>query len=266
VTVMRVFLTNLRKSWKGGVIAPFFVSLIVPLMAGIWPSMKDQMAFFSEILKNPIYQALLGQLGVMDLTTWQGIFYMYVGICMEWAIVFVAILIPARIVAGEVDKNTLDVTLSYPIPRWRYLLEKYLVYAVYSLLYPAFVYILAVVSTNSLGETLDMTVLGHTMIGFWLWLVTLGALSLLCGTLFLESSRALSASGALIVTQYIMTRLGDLGDLSFLKDFTLFNYVSTGTILQNGGMPMNELAVVVSVGVTALVAALYVFQKRELAY
>jgi hypothetical protein len=63
-----------------------------------------------------------------------------------------------------------------------------------------------------------------------------------------------------------MTRLGDLGDLSFLKDYTVFNYVSTGTILQNGGIHMNELAVVVGVGVMALAAALYVFQKRELAY
>ena len=263
---MRVYLTNLRKGWKGGTLIPLFVSLIVPLMAGIWPSFKEQAAAFSEILQNPVYQALLGQLGVMDMTTWQGIFYMYVGICMEWAIVIVAILIPARIVVSEVDKKTLDVTLSYPISRWRYLLEKFMVYATYNILYGVFVYIFAVVSTNSLGETLDMTVLGHAMAGFWLWLFALGAVSLLCGTLFLESSRALSASGALVVTQYLMTRFGDLGDLSFLKDYTIFNYASTGTILNNGGIPMNELAVVVGVGVVALAAALYVFQKRELAY
>ncbi len=94
----------------------------------------------------------------------------------------------------------------------------------------------------------------------------MGALSLLCGTLFLESNRALSASGALILAQYVMTRLGDLGNLEFLKDLSLFNYLSTGAILQDGGMIMNEFAVVVGVGVAALVAALYVFQRRELAY
>ncbi len=263
---MRVYLKNLRKGWKGGIITPLFVSLIVPLIAGIWPSFKEQAAAFSAILQNPIYQALLGQMGLMDITTWQGIFYMYVGICLEWAIVFIAILIPARIVASEVDKNTLDVTLSYPSPRWRYLLEKFMVYATYSLLYPAFVYVMGVVATNSLGETLDMTVLGHAMMGFWFWLFALGALSLLCGTLFLDSNRALSASGALIVTQYVMTRLGSLGDLSFLKDYTVFNYLSTAGILQNGGMIMSDLAVVVGVGVVALAAALYVFQMRELAY
>jgi len=263
---MRVYMKNLQKGWKGGVITPFFVSMLVPIMVGIWPSFKLQAASFAELLQSPIYQALLGQMGLMDITTWQGVFYMYVGVTLEWAVIFLAILIPARIVAGEVDKNTLDVTLSYPIPRWRYLLEKFMVYLTYSLLYPAFVYIMAVVGTNSLGETMDMTVLGHSMIGFWLWLFALGALSLLCGTLFLESNRALSASGMLIMTQYVMTRLGGLGDLSFLKDLTVFNYLSTGAILQNGGMILNELAVVVGVGVVALAAALYVFQTRELAY
>jgi len=191
---------------------------------------------------------------------------MYVGVTMEWAIVFLAILVPARIVTSEVDKKTLDVTLSYPLPRWRYLLEKFMVYLAYSLLYPAFVYVLAVVGTPSIGETLDLTVLGHAMAGFWLWLFALGALSLLCGTLFLESNRALSASGALILTQYVMTRLGDLGNLGFLKDLSLFNYLSAGTILHQGGMLINELSIVVDVGLIALLCALYTFQKKELAF
>lgn len=264
--MMRVYLKNLQKGWKGGIISPFFVSMFTPLIASIWPSMKEQAAIFAEFLKSPIYQTLLGQMGVMDITTWQGFFYMEVGLTLEFAVVFLAILIPTRIITDEVDKNTLDVTLSYPIPRWRYLLEKFMVYLTYSLLYPAFVYIMAVVATNSLGETMDMTVLGHSMIGFWLWLFALGALSLLCGTVFLDSNRALSASGILIVTQYVMTRLGDLGDLSFIKDFSLFNYLSTGSIFQNGGMILNELAVVLGVGIAALATALYVFQKRELAY
>jgi len=129
-----------------------------------------------------------------------------------------------------------------------------------------FVYVLVGVVTQSIGETLDLTVLGHAMAGFWLWLFALGALSLLCETLFLESNRALSASGTLILTQYVMTRLWDLVNLGFLKDLSLFNYLSTGTILQQGGMIMNELFLVVGVGLIALLCALYTFQKRELAF
>jgi len=263
---MRVYLKNLMKGWKGGVITPFILSLFTLVLGGIWPSFQEQASAFAELLKNPIYMAILGEMALFDISTWQGFFYIEVGVILEFSVIFLAILIPARIVAGEVDKNTLDVTLSYPIPRWRYLLERFMVYLTYSLLYPAFVYVMAVVSTNSLGETMDMAVLGHSMIGFWLWLFALGALSLLCGTLFLESNLALGVSGALILAQYVMTRFGNLGDLSFLKDYTVFSYLSTSSIFHNGGMIMSDLAVVVGVGVAALGAALYVFQTRELAY
>mgnify|MGYP007027661028 CR=1 FL=1 len=57
---MRVYLTNLRKGWKGGIITPLFVSLIVPLIAGIWPSFKEQAAAFAGFLKSPVHRALLG--------------------------------------------------------------------------------------------------------------------------------------------------------------------------------------------------------------
>ena len=156
---MRVYLKNLVKGWKSGVIIPFIISLFPLLLAGIWPSFQAQSAAFAEILKNPIYKAILGEIVLFDISTWQGVFYMYVGMILEWSVIFLAILIPARIVAGEVERNTLDVTLSYPIPRWRYLLEKFMVYLTYSLLYPAFIFVSGVMTTNSLGETLDVTVL-----------------------------------------------------------------------------------------------------------
>ncbi len=54
--------------------------------------------------------------------------------------------------------------------------------------------------------------------------------------------------------------------MAFLKDLSLFNYLSAGTILQQGGMLMNELSIVVDVGLIALLCALYTFQKRELAF
>ena len=263
---MRVFLKNMRKSLWGGIAPPALVSLLVPIMAGVWPSFKEQAAYFAEMLKSPIYRAMLGQLGLIDISTWNGVFYMYVGVTLEWAIVFVAIFIPVRLITREVDKGTLDVMLSYPIPRWRYLLERFGVYLTYNALYPAFIYALAVVCTNSMGETMDFAVLSYVMLGAYLQLFALGALSLLCGAVFLESGRALAASGAVVLVQYVMTRLGDLGPLDFLKDFTLFNYMSTGTIMSLGSLPTNELTVLVGAGLAALTLALLVFQRRELTY
>ncbi|MHA2104546.1 MAG: hypothetical protein ACW981_14050, partial [Candidatus Hodarchaeales archaeon] len=79
-------------------------------------------------MNNPIYQAILGDLGLEGLgLTWQAAVFMYAGGTMNILLLLVGIF-PARSLAAEIDKKTLDVILNYPIPRWRYLLEKFGVY------------------------------------------------------------------------------------------------------------------------------------------
>ena len=53
--------------------------------------------------------------------------------------------------------------------------------------------------------------------------------------------------------------------LNYLKKFTLFNYLEPAAILDHGKLPLDELFVVAGVGTVALLAALYIFQRRELA-
>ncbi|TEU11861.1 ABC transporter permease [Candidatus Bathyarchaeota archaeon] len=263
---MRVFLKNMHKSWFSGIATPLAVTIFVPLITAIWPEFKTQASSFMELLKNPIYKAMLGDLINADIGTWQGFFYMYIFMWMQLVLLFVTIFVPARLITNEVDKRTLDITLSYPIPRWRYLLEKFCVYLAYNLLYPALIYSATYLSTNALGETIDYTILNYSLIGVWFLFFALGAISLLCGAVFLEGSRALAASGALIIGQYILVRFADVVEsLNYLKKYTLFNYLDPAAILDLGRLPMDELLVVAGVGVVALLAALYVFQKRELA-
>ncbi len=49
---MRVYLKNLMKGWKGGVITPFIISLFTFMIGAIWPSFQEQSAAFAEILQQ----------------------------------------------------------------------------------------------------------------------------------------------------------------------------------------------------------------------
>jgi len=243
----------------------FFVSMIVPLMTNIWPQLKDQVARIAQLLDSPIYQALLGPMGVIDLTTWQGAFYMYVGVTMEWAIVLLAILVPAKIVTSEVDKKTLDVTLSYPIPRWRYLLEKFMVYLAYSFLYPTFVYVLAVVDPQSIGETLDL--IPRARHGRVLALALRPGCALPAvrdAVLGVEpGSERLRRPDTSPVRDDEARGPGEPGVPEGPVPLQLHEYGYHPTA---GGMLMNELSLLVGVGLIALLCALYTFQKRELVF
>ncbi len=81
------------------------------------------------------------------------------------------------------------------------------------------------------------------------------------------SKKALPAAGIVIFGQYVLVRVGGMvSNAEPLKLFSLFNYLNAGTIVSSGAMPINELLIVIAVGIIALVGALYIFQKRELAY
>ncbi|MHA2129593.1 MAG: ABC transporter permease subunit [Promethearchaeota archaeon] len=263
----QVYLKGLKKRWLSGIMYPIFIALFVPLIAYMWPMLQDQISTFSELLDTPVYQAILGQLGMIGFGSFDGAIYMYIFSTLEMLMIFITVFIPVRLISSEVDKNTLDVILSYPIPRWRFLLEKFSVYLTYNLLYPALMIFAVVLSSIGLGESINLATFLYSVIGVWLLFFALGSLSLLCGALFLKSRKALPAAGIVILGQYILVRVGGMvSNAEPLKSFSLFNYLNAGTIVSSGIMPINELIIVIAVGVIALAGELYIFQKRELAF
>ncbi|HUS78663.1 MAG TPA: hypothetical protein VM050_08385 [Patescibacteria group bacterium] len=53
--------------------------------------------------------------------------------------------------------------------------------------------------------------------------------------------------------------------LHYLKGLSLFNYLTAAEILEFGSLPLDEVMILTTVGVVALLSALYIFQRRELA-
>ena len=132
---------------------------------------------------------------------------------------------------------------------------------------PILMIFFALLSAIGVNETINLVTFIYSVIGVWLLFFALGSISLLCGALFLKSKKSLTASGLLILGQYILVRVGGMvEEAKYVKYFSLFNYLNAGTIVNSGTIPIVELLVVIIVGITALVGALYIFQKRELAF
>ncbi|MHA1199955.1 MAG: ABC transporter permease subunit [Candidatus Heimdallarchaeaceae archaeon] len=297
--MLRVFAKNFKKNWKSGLIPPLIVAIMIPLIASLWPQLEVASEIFKTILQNPAYKAFLGSLGFVDIGKWEGMFYMYLFIWMEMIMLFIVIFFPSRMITTEVDKKTLDMSLSLPIPRWKYLLEKFMVYLTYNLLYPLFILLSAYLSTVSLvgsgnSAGLNYITLTYSVIGVWMWYFALGAISLLCGAIFLESRKANSAAALIVGGMYIIVRIGGMVDsLSWLQYFSVFHYMSAGSIFQLDptlfaasdfvsafphiatasthqlhlvAFPIGDFFILLGIGLAALIGALIVFQKRELTY
>jgi ABC-2 type transport system permease protein len=263
---MQVYMKSMRKKWLRGVMYPILIAIFVPLVAYMWPMLQNQLSMFQDLLDSPVYKALLGQLVGLGFT-FEGAIYMYTFSWMEMLMVFITIFLPVKLISTEVDENTLDIMLSYPIPRWRYILEKFSVYLTYNLLYPILMLLFAILSAIGVNETINLVTFTYSVIGIWLLFFALGSISLLCGALFLKSKKALTASGLVILGQYVLVRVGGIVEAAnYVKYFSLFNYLNAEAIVNSGSMPIVDLLVVITVGITALVGALYIFQKRELAF
>jgi ABC-type transport system involved in multi-copper enzyme maturation permease subunit len=187
--------------------------------------------------------------------------------------IFATIFIPARLLASQMDNNTLDVMLSYPVPRWRYALEKFSVFLSYNVLYPVLLlsttYVVNIIMINidyiTPEEAVDLVVVGYATIGSWSLFFALGALSFLCGTIFLESNKAMAFSALVILGQYMMERFGGIvASINFLQDFSLFHYLTPAAINRTGTFPIGDLIIVLSIGLIATFGGLYIFQRREL--
>ena len=266
--MVNVYLKNLRKSWLTGVIPSVIVVGFVGTIAAGWPSMKELILERLTTMNNPIMQAILGDLGLEGLgLTWEAALFMYAGGTMNLILLFIAIFIPARLLSTEVDRGTFDVMLSFPIKRWRYLLEKFSVFLTYNFLLPISMFLIMVGSTFIMGEEINVSLVLNYAISYWILLFALGAISLLCASIFLDSNRSLAAAGVIIGSQYLLDSLGGIleGIVGNIQGFSLFHYFNLGTLLESGMLPLVDVIIVVSIGILALVGALTIFHKREFA-
>ncbi|MHA2346110.1 MAG: ABC transporter permease subunit [Candidatus Hodarchaeales archaeon] len=269
--MLTVYKKNLRKYWILGISFPIVIIVFIPFIGSIWPELSEQMAAFQELLKSPIYRVMLGDL--VDLSTWQGMYFMYIFMLLEWVMIFATIFIPARLITSEMDNNTLDVMLSYPIPRWKYAIEKFSVYLTYNLLYPILIIIVTFLTNEMMinldfitaEEAVDLLLVFYAGIGSWLLFFALGSLSFVVGMIFLESNKAMAFSGLVILSQYMMERFGGIVEsINFLQDFSLFHYLTYQSINHTGKLLIGDVIIVAAVGLIATAGALYIFQRREL--
>lgn len=271
---MHTYWKNFKKNWKSGIIPPIIMIIFIPLIASLWPQFQDAAELFQDVLESPAFGALIGHLGLNDFSTWEGIYFMYIFIWLEYIILFMVIYFPSRMITTEVDKKTLDMTLSFPIRRWKYLLEKYLVFMTYNIIYPVLSMIVSFICTEALKHhgfdvTLNYLKLFYALIGVWMWFFALGAISLLCGAIFLQSRKALAASAGIIIGMYILVRIGGLADnLEWLQYLSVFHYMAAGRIqiLDPVTFPIGDFFILCGIGLAALIGALWIFQKRELTY
>ena len=266
--IASVFLETLKQTWKQMVywgVGLAAMALLIVLMVPLF----DMQAMSALLESFP--PVILAMVGVGDdlavFTTNEG--FVALGFFGKSALIFAVypVVMGMRISANEEDEGTSDVLLSLPISRAQVMVEKFLAYAVSVVGVVVLIYLGLYAGVILGGVELDVALLAEVTFYLIPLMVFVMAATMLIAVLARRRTMALGIVTAFVIISYMLQTIGaaaegtvaeSVGAISFLT------YYNTGEILSQGFI-WPHIAGFVGLSVVMLLAALYRYERREIA-
>jgi ABC-2 type transport system permease protein len=170
----------------------------------------------------------------------------------------------AGTLAGEEERGTLDLVLSYPVARRRLVLEKGLVLVAEVVTLTAAVYLVSFGLGGLFEVDLPWSNVALSAVGQVLLGTTFGFLALAMGALSGSRGLALGVGAGAAGATYLLGSLAPV--VSWLEPFKWLSpfYYATGDNPLANGLPAWRLGVVVAVSAVLLVSSVAAFARRDL--
>jgi ABC-2 type transport system permease protein len=236
------------------------------MLVSIFPSIEKSAAALNEYMENlpAAFATLFGE--TSNMATIEG----YLGLelfsfFLPMLTLAFAISYGGGVIGGEEEQNTLDLLLSYPIPRWRVLLEKLAALIVFTLLALFVSHIGLVLGMASVDASMDMGHLAAASLNTMLLTLVFGVLALTLNGIGLRRGAAAGISAGLAAITFLMNTLAPLADLpEAVRRVTPWYYYDGSGILLSGLELGNSLLLLGLIALFVVVAVLG-FQRRDIA-
>ena len=167
--------------------------------------------------------------------------------------------------AGEFENGTLDLLLAHPISRQRLVLEKFFAQAVALALLALAMWGGLGAGTRLFAISLNLGRLAEAALSLYLLALAFLALTLALSCWSLNRRLSIAISGTWAVVSYLVNAYAPMvSSLRPFRPYSLFFYYNGHNPLVNG-IHAGHAAVLAAVCVISLLAALLLFQRRDLA-
>lgn len=170
-------------------------------------------------------------------------------------------------VAGERQRGTLENVLARPVSRRSFYATLLVATTVFVALAVASALVGTAASSAVLGllDELEVGNLPLLWINGTLLYVAIAAIALAASVSFDRAGPAASVTLAVVIVAYFLQIIGSLWpDAEWLQPYSLFHYLKAEEVLTNG-LPPFDVALLLTVTVLAVLYALIVFPRRDLA-
>ncbi|MCY4581957.1 MAG: ABC transporter permease subunit [Chloroflexi bacterium] len=169
--------------------------------------------------------------------------------------------------AREIERGTALMLLASPIPRWRYLLAKVGVLVVGAVIIVAMAWLGSLAGaalTGLAGDVEAGTLLLAQVNGLGVLLAS-GGIAMLLSAVSSDGGRTVSVTAGILTVMYFLDFVGAIwSPAEPLAPLSLFYYLDPLAVAAGGSTFLRDVVVLFGVGLVGFVAALVLFQRRDI--
>ena len=168
-------------------------------------------------------------------------------------------------IAREAENGTLDLVLSQPIRRSRFVASRGMVFVISSAVLFLATALILVAGVAVGGASVNILHLLLTLFQAWLVALAVAAYSLAFSCLFLSTAKAGAAAGLLTTAFYAIDIVARTVErVSWLGNISLFHFYQPQQVMHTGELSWSGIVVSLAVLVGASAAAAAIFQRRDI--
>lgn len=249
---------------KGAFVLAVLLAALTMLYVGLFPSIEQSGAELQAYMDNmpPAMQEVFGDAslttieGYLALELYQFIWLLFAGLYTAYT--------AGGLIAGDIDRDRMDLLLATPVSRAKVLVEKYL-----SLLTPILVLNLVVPVAVTLGLILiDESIAAGDLVMVHLlslpYLLACGAIGLLLSVFFTNVDVAKRGGLGAIFGLFLVESVAMSADLEWLAAISPTHYYDPTAILVNAEYDWAGAVILIAVSVVLVVVSLARFKRMDL--
>lgn len=236
------------------------------LIVQFWPAMKASSELLAQYIRS-FPEPLMKAFGITDLTTFPGFLgAQYLNLMWPLIASVFVVMAGSAVVAQEIDRGTVELWLSVPERRWRLLAAK-LVALLLGVVVIAAVSVVAIaIGSPFVGETPHPTALAATGLVLAAYGVAVAGYCALFSSLFSERGKAAGLGAAVTLGSYLASIVSGLSkDVEGLKYLSLTTAFHPQQAMESAAPSWTEIGALFGIGVVCALAALVVFERRDVA-
>jgi len=236
-----------------------------PVLIGIATTEKGEDPF-QELMKNPAYAGFTGGRNISMLEVKGFITLEFFSWWWMLAGLFIAYLSVSAI-ASDFENKRMDVMLSTPISRRRYLLEKFSAMSIIAL----FMVLVAIAglagglaNINALDEFSAEAVF-LSLVGCLPFLMVIAAVGMLTAVLFQKVRVGMGITFAFVFAEFFLYTFGNFSkSLEWMKTISIFKYWDYSSVIIDNLFKTGDFILLAVLAIVLIIIGIWVFEKKDI--